>query len=68
VTADLLIAVPLGFVLGFFIGLTGVGGGALVAPALYVIPGVPYGQAVTSRGSRQPSVGSRALPFPGSMG
>ena len=44
---DLLIAVPLGFVLGFLIGLTGVGGGALVAPALYVILGVAYGQAVT---------------------
>jgi uncharacterized protein len=44
---DLLIAVPLGFVLGFLIGLTGVGGGALVAPALYVILGVPYGQAVS---------------------
>jgi len=47
VTADQLIAVPLGFVLGFLIGLTGVGGGALVAPALYVILGVAYGQAVT---------------------
>ena len=44
---DLLIAVPLGFVLGFLIGLTGVGGGALVAPALYVILGLAYGQAVT---------------------
>ncbi len=43
---DLLIAVPLGFVLGFLIGLTGVGGGALVAPALYVILGLPYGEAV----------------------
>jgi uncharacterized membrane protein YfcA len=43
---DLLIAVPLGFVLGFLIGLTGVGGGALVAPALYVILGVSYGEAV----------------------
>jgi uncharacterized membrane protein YfcA len=43
---DLLIAVPLGFVLGFLIGLTGVGGGALVAPALYVILGLGYGQAV----------------------
>ena len=43
---DLLIAVPLGFVLGFFIGLTGVGGGALVAPALYVILGLSYGEAV----------------------
>jgi uncharacterized membrane protein YfcA len=43
---DLLIAVPLGFVLGFLIGLTGVGGGALVAPALYVILGLEYGEAV----------------------
>lgn len=43
---ELLIAVPLGFVLGFLIGLTGVGGGALVAPALYVILGVDYGQSV----------------------
>jgi len=43
---DILIAVPLGFVLGFLIGLTGVGGGALVAPALYVILGVGYGPAV----------------------
>lgn len=43
---DLLIAVPLGFVLGFLIGLTGVGGGALVAPALYVVLGLPYGEAV----------------------
>lgn len=43
---DLLIAVPLGFVLGFLIGLTGVGGGALVAPALYVILGMDYGQSV----------------------
>jgi uncharacterized protein len=44
---DLLIAVPLGFVLGFLIGLTGVGGGALVAPALYVILSLAYDQAVT---------------------
>ena len=43
---DVLIAVVLGFVLGFLIGLTGVGGGALVAPALYVILGLPYGEAV----------------------
>lgn len=43
---DLLIAVPIGFVLGFLIGLTGVGGGALVAPALYVILGVDYGHSV----------------------
>lgn len=43
---EALIAVPLGFVLGFLIGLTGVGGGALVAPALYVILGLSYGEAV----------------------
>jgi uncharacterized membrane protein YfcA len=43
---DVVIAVPLGFLLGFLIGLTGVGGGALVAPALYVILGVGYGPAV----------------------
>jgi uncharacterized protein len=43
---QLLIAVPLGFVLGFLIGLTGVGGGALAAPALYVILGLPYGESV----------------------
>jgi uncharacterized membrane protein YfcA len=39
--------VPLGFVLGFLIGLTGVGGGAVVAPALYVILRVPYAEAVS---------------------
>lgn len=43
---DALIAVPLGFGLGFLIGLTGVGGGALVAPLLYVVLGLPYGEAV----------------------
>jgi hypothetical protein len=43
---DLLIAVPLGFALGFLIGLTGVGGGALVAPALYVLLRLEYGEAV----------------------
>lgn len=43
---DLLIPIPLGFGLGFLIGLTGVGGGALVAPALYVILGMDYGQSV----------------------
>lgn len=36
----------LGFVLGFLVGMTGVGGGALVAPALYVILNLPYTQAV----------------------
>lgn len=44
---DAAVAVPLGFVLGFLIGLTGVGGGALVAPALYVVLGLGYGEAVT---------------------
>src|SRR5262245_31523830 len=43
---EYLVAVPLGFALGFLIGLTGVGGGALVAPALYVVLGLPYGEAV----------------------
>lgn len=43
---ELLIAIPLGFGLGFVIGLTGVGGGALVAPALYVILGRDYGESV----------------------
>lgn len=43
---DFLIPVPLGFALGFLIGLTGVGGGALVAPALYVLLGLEYGEAV----------------------
>ena len=37
---DWLVTVPLGAVLGFLIGLTGVGGGALVAPSLYVILGL----------------------------
>jgi uncharacterized membrane protein YfcA len=41
-----LLAVPLGFVLGFLIGLTGVGGGAVVAPALYVVLGLNYREAV----------------------
>ena len=40
------LSVGLGFVLGFLVGMTGVGGGALVAPALYVILGVDYGQSV----------------------
>lgn len=44
--ADLLVTVPLGFGLGFLIGLTGVGGGALVAPALYVILGLSYPDSV----------------------
>ena len=43
---ELLIPVLIGFVLGFLIGLTGVGGGALVAPSLYVILGMSYGEAV----------------------
>lgn len=34
--------------LGFLIGLTGVGGGALVAPALYVILGMTYTEAVAA--------------------
>lgn len=42
----IIIPVLLGFVLGFCIGLTGIGGGALVAPALYVILGLSYTQAV----------------------
>ncbi|MGH7313936.1 MAG: sulfite exporter TauE/SafE family protein [Candidatus Rokuibacteriota bacterium] len=44
---DTLIAVPLGFGLGFLIGLTGVGGGAVVAPALYVLLRLSYQDAVT---------------------
>ena len=44
--AELLVTVPLGFGLGFLIGLTGVGGGALVAPALYVILGLSYPDSV----------------------
>ena len=43
---DWLITVPLGFALGFLIGLTGVGGGALVAPSLYVILGLNYQDSV----------------------
>lgn len=43
---EFLIAIPLGFGLGFLIGLTGVGGGALVAPALFVILGVGYAESV----------------------
>lgn len=43
---EFIIDIPLGFVLGFVIGLTGVGGGAIVAPALYVILGMKYAEAV----------------------
>jgi uncharacterized membrane protein YfcA len=43
---ELLAAVPLGFGLGVLIGLTGVGGGAVVAPALYVLLGRSYAEAV----------------------
>ena len=42
-----MITVGLGFVLGFLIGLTGVGGGALIAPALYVVLGLSYQEAVS---------------------
>jgi uncharacterized membrane protein YfcA len=42
VVADPLIVVALGFGLGFLIGLTGVGGGLVVAPALYVVLGLSY--------------------------
>ncbi len=41
-----LITLVLGFVLAYFIGLTGVGGGALVAPALFVVLDLPYPQAI----------------------
>ena len=41
------LTIVLGFALGYCIGLTGVGGGALVAPALYVILHVSYAHAVT---------------------
>jgi uncharacterized membrane protein YfcA len=41
-----MLAIALGFVLGFLIGMTGVGGGALVAPALYVVLGLGYQEAV----------------------
>jgi len=43
---EFLIDIPLGFALGFVIGLTGVGGGAIVAPALYVMLGMKYSEAV----------------------
>lgn len=45
-TADPLIVVALGFGLGFLIGLTGVGGGLVVAPALYVVLGLSYSDSV----------------------
>ncbi|MGH7319965.1 MAG: sulfite exporter TauE/SafE family protein [Candidatus Rokuibacteriota bacterium] len=41
-----ILTVGLGFVLGFLVGMTGVGGGALTAPALYVILNLPYHQVV----------------------
>jgi uncharacterized protein len=47
VSFDALIAIPLGFGLGFLIGLTGVGGGAVVAPAFYVLLRMSYQDAVT---------------------
>ncbi|MGH2500669.1 MAG: sulfite exporter TauE/SafE family protein, partial [Candidatus Limnocylindria bacterium] len=43
---DAAFTVGLGFALGFVIGLTGVGGGALVAPALYILLGLSFAQAV----------------------
>ncbi len=43
---DWLVTVPLGAVLGFLIGLTGVGDGALVAPSLYVILGLNYQDSI----------------------
>jgi len=43
---EILTSVLLGAVLGFLIGLTGVGGGALVAPVLYVVLGLSYQEAV----------------------
>ena len=42
-----MIVVGLGFALGFLIGLTGVGGGALIAPALYVVLDLSYQDAVS---------------------
>ena len=44
---EVVLTIVLGFALGYCIGLTGVGGGALVAPALYVVLQVGYAQAVT---------------------
>lgn len=43
---DALLTIVIGFALGVLIGLTGVGGGALVAPALYVVLGMTYTTAV----------------------
>jgi uncharacterized protein len=43
---EILTPVLLGAVLGFLIGLTGVGGGALVAPVLFVVLGLSYQEAV----------------------
>jgi hypothetical protein len=43
---EALVEVGLGLILGFLIGLTGVGGGALVAPALFVLLGLGYGESV----------------------
>ncbi|HCH37854.1 MAG TPA: hypothetical protein DEU67_07510, partial [Acidobacteria bacterium] len=39
--------ISIGFILGFLIGLTGVGGGALLAPALYAVLGLGYQAAVS---------------------
>ena len=44
---ELVVSVPLGFVLGVLIGLTGVGGGALVAPTLYVVLDRGYAESVS---------------------
>lgn len=43
---DWLLTFFLGFVLAFLIGLTGVGGGALVAPALFLILDLPYVEVI----------------------
>jgi len=51
----------LGAALGFFIGLTGVGGGALVAPSIYVLLGTTFMQAVSL--SLMYSVFTKALAF-----
>ena len=51
----------IGAVLGFFIGLTGVGGGALVAPALFVVLGTTYTEAVAA--SLVYSVFTKAIGF-----